>query len=258
VLLKTGFGLVIGFIGLLQLVTASTNNSSRITVYIPLWHAHTKFSQSAVSSPVSCSNGAQRQTFPFLWVSETFPCLRNSQVTKSQQRYFLHSPSRNSRRRPLHTLNWSEITVELNSTTVQSNRYIRTDGQSESLSLCQAPIRGPIRYCFEVGSRLLRQNGSVVYNCSWGLAGAFSGSSTVGLIIFSVSNLTLPQSWGPVPRIYTVLEPDSEAVPPGTGFPFRRLLQLGGLRWNCKIWGFHGRDYEEWCLLRGSHRNHTA
>jgi hypothetical protein len=26
---------------------------------------------------------------------------------------------------------------------------------------------------------------------------------------------------------------------------------------SCKIWGFHGGDYEEWCLL-GSYKSHTA
>jgi hypothetical protein len=25
----------------------------------------------------------------------------------------------------------------------------------------------------------------------------------------------------------------------------------------CTIWGFHGGDYEEWCLL-GSYKSHTA
>jgi hypothetical protein len=45
------------------------------------------------------------------------------------------------------------------------------------------------------------------------------------------SHLRLPQSGGPGPRIYIPQEEDGPVIPPGTRFPFRRLLRLAGLRW---------------------------
>jgi hypothetical protein len=41
---------------------------------------------------------------------------------------------------------------------------------------------------------------------------------------FTVSDLRLPQSGGPGPHIYISQELESPIIPPGTGFPFRRLL----------------------------------
>jgi hypothetical protein len=43
--------------------------------------------------------------------------------------------------------------------------------------------------------------------------------------------LRLPQSGGPGPRIYIPQEQGGPVIPPGAGFPFRRLLRLTGLRW---------------------------
>jgi hypothetical protein len=48
---------------------------------------------------------------------------------------------------------------------------------------------------------------------------------------FTVSYSRLPQPGGPGPRIYIPQDEGVAAIPPGTGFPFRRLLQLAGLRW---------------------------
>jgi hypothetical protein len=48
---------------------------------------------------------------------------------------------------------------------------------------------------------------------------------------FTVSDWRLPQPVGPGPRIYNPQEPGGPVIPPGTGFPFRRLLCLVGLRW---------------------------
>jgi hypothetical protein len=48
---------------------------------------------------------------------------------------------------------------------------------------------------------------------------------------FTVSDSRLPQPGGPGPRIYIPQEKDGPVTPPGTGFPFRRLLRLAGLRW---------------------------
>jgi hypothetical protein len=41
-------------------------------------------------------------------------------------------------------------------------------------------------------------------------------------------SLRLPQPGGPGHRIYIPQEQGGPVIPPGTGFPFRRLLQLAG------------------------------
>jgi hypothetical protein len=48
---------------------------------------------------------------------------------------------------------------------------------------------------------------------------------------FTVLDSRLPQPGGPCPRIYIPWEQGGQVVPPDTGFPFRRLLRLAGLRW---------------------------
>jgi hypothetical protein len=48
----------------------------------------------------------------------------------------------------------------------------------------------------------------------------------------TLSDLRLPQRGGPGPRICIPQEQGSPVIPAGTGFPFRRLLRLAGLR--CK------------------------
>jgi hypothetical protein len=70
----------------LRLATAKNNDSSRIcTLYTSLWHA--------LNLPIplcihqSLGSGLLRQTFPFLWVLEMFPCLshRRFLLTNSQK-----------------------------------------------------------------------------------------------------------------------------------------------------------------------------
>jgi hypothetical protein len=56
-----------------------------------------------------------------------------------------------------------------------------------------------------------------------------------------LSHLRLPQPGGPGSRIYIPQEQGGPAIPPGTGFPLRRLLRLSGLRWRCG-W----KDYVNW------------
>jgi hypothetical protein len=49
-----------------------------------------------------------------------------------------------------------------------------------------------------------------------------------------LSHLRFPHSkLGPGPRIYILQEHSGPVLPPGTGFPFRRLLGLAGIRWKC-------------------------
>jgi hypothetical protein len=74
----------------------------------------------------------------------------------------------------------------------------------------------------------------VIYNCCWSSpAQSFSGPSSGGLMtIFYCIRLQTPsQPGGPGTRIYIPQEQGSPVTPPGTGFPFRRLLRLAGLRW---------------------------
>jgi hypothetical protein len=51
--------------------------------------------------------------------------------------------------------------------------------------------------------------------------------------------LRLPQPGGPGPHIYILQEQGGPVITPGTGFPFRRLLWLTGLRWRYLILSPH-------------------
>jgi hypothetical protein len=48
---------------------------------------------------------------------------------------------------------------------------------------------------------------------------------------FTVSDSRLPQPGGPGPHIYVPQEQGGPVIPLGSGFPFRLLLRLAGLRW---------------------------
>jgi hypothetical protein len=48
---------------------------------------------------------------------------------------------------------------------------------------------------------------------------------------FTLSDSRLPKPGEPGPRIYIPQEQGGPFIPPGTGFPFRRLLRLACLRW---------------------------
>jgi hypothetical protein len=78
-----------------------------------------------------------------------------------------------------------------------------------------------------------REKRSVVHNCCGpSPAQSFSGLSPAGLRqYFTVPDSRLPQPGGPGPRIYIHHEQGGPVIRPGTGFPFRRLLRLAGLRW---------------------------
>jgi hypothetical protein len=117
-----------------------------------------------------------------------------------------------------------------------------TDGQSASLSWCQAPIGGPrpdFYYCQTVAGLLL-----------WGtLSDDWTGLSftiSVGPRQRSHSRVRVPRdSWpyliasgsrhphpgGLGSRMYIPQEQGDPVISPGTGSPFHRLLRLAGLRW---------------------------
>jgi hypothetical protein len=62
-------------------------------------------------------------------------------------------------------------------------------------------------------------------------AQSFSGPSPAGLIIFYCLRFETSLPGGPGPRIYIPQEQRGPVIPPGTGFPCRRLLRLAGLLW---------------------------
>jgi hypothetical protein len=62
---------------------------------------------------------------------------------------------------------------------------------------------------------------------------------------FTVSDSRLHQPGGPGPRIYIPQERGGPVMPPGTGFPFRRLPRLAGLRWRYSTPPLHG-SFKDW------------
>jgi hypothetical protein len=67
---------------------------------------------------------------------------------------------------------------------------------------------------------------------------------------FSVSDSRLPQPGGPGTRIYIPQDQGGPVIPPGTGYPFSRLLRLAGLRWRYSNPPPHGATtYSFLCTL---------
>jgi hypothetical protein len=130
-----------------------------------------------------------------------------------------------------------------------------TDSQSASPSWCQAPIRDtrPIFFLLEIlfGQFKVRYFVAPSLTRGWVcnlllllvIACAFpleSGSrGTLDHILLS-QFLRLPQPGEPGPCIYIPQEQGGSVISPGTGFPFRRLLRLAGLRWRYYIPPPHG------------------
>jgi hypothetical protein len=90
-------------------------------------------------------------------------------------------------------------------------------------------------YCgfVDVGRSIWQEGGSAFYNCCWSSpAQSFSGPSPAGLVTkFYSFRFETPTIWrGMCPYLYPQ-EQGGPLIPPSTGFPFHRLLLLGGLRW---------------------------
>jgi hypothetical protein len=120
---------------------------------------------------------------------------------------------------------------------------VTTNGQSASLSWCQAPIWSPLpHFCFlsencgflDVAHPLWWENASVIYsyNCFWALPEqSLSGPSPVELMtIFYCLIWDSPNLESQVPVFISPRNKVVQLYPPGTGFPFRRLLRLAGLQ----------------------------
>jgi hypothetical protein len=130
-----------------------------------------------------------------------------------------------------------------------------TDGQSSSLSGCRAPIwRAWPDFCFlsescwflDVGRPLWRGDGSIIYlyNCFWDLPEQSPSDPNPAelttifyCLIWDSSNLE-----GHVQYLYLPQEQGCPVILPGTGFPFRRLLRLAGLRWRYSNPPLHGNS----------------
>jgi hypothetical protein len=86
-----------------------------------------------------------------------------------------------------------------------------------------------------VGCPRWREDESVIYNCCWpSPAQSFSGPSHAELMtIFYSLRFDTPTTWRSGPCIYIPQEQGGPVISLGTGFPFRRLLRLAGLRWRC-------------------------
>jgi hypothetical protein len=88
--------------------------------------------------------------------------------------------------------------------------------------------------CYFVAPSLTRGRVyNLLYNCFWALPeqSVLSRSPAELTIHILLSHLRLPQPGGPGPRIYIPQEQGGPVIPPGTGFPLRRLLRLAELRW---------------------------
>jgi hypothetical protein len=83
--------------------------------------------------------------------------------------------------------------------------------------------------------------------CPLQLLLALASAVILGSESRTVSDSRLPQPGEPGPRIFIPQEQGDPVIPPGTGFPFRRLLRLTGLRWRCSNPPPHG-DCRFWVL----------
>jgi hypothetical protein len=142
----------------------------------------------------------------------------------------------------------------------QNQSYVTTDGH-RPVYVSSTHLRHMARFLLlsdscgfvDVRCSLWRENGSAVYNCCWSSpAQSFLGLSPVWLRFES------PQRGGSGPRIYIPQEQGRPIIPPGTGFPFHRLLWLAGLRWRYLNPPPRGRPFSVSVinLRRGPHRKH--
>jgi hypothetical protein len=123
-----------------------------------------------------------------------------------------------------------------------SQSYVTTDGQSASLSWCQAPIWGlrPDFYYCQTDAGLLMwdafsgERTGLPFTIA---AGPRQGSHSWVRVLqdswpyFTASDTRLPQPGGSGPHIYIPQEQGGPVIPPSTGFPFHHLLMLARLRW---------------------------
>jgi hypothetical protein len=202
------FGLVSGFIEHLQIVTTRNYSSIANSHTLQFITAHTKSSQSAVSSPVvawwQITTMSSASVLTFLSAGDC-PITNTLSKSKSKLRYD----------------RWSV---------------------GQSVLVCQAPIWGlwpDFYYCQTVAGLLMW---GALSDERTGLsftipAGPRQRSYSWVRVprdswpYFTDLDSRLPQPGGPGPRIYSPQEQGRPVILPGTRFPFRHLLLLAGLRW---------------------------
>jgi hypothetical protein len=124
----------------------------------------------------------------------------------------------------------------------RSQSYVTTDGQSASLSWCQAPmwgLRPDLYYCRTFAGMLMwgalsDERMGLPFTIAAGAPQRSHSRVRVPQDIwpyFTVSDSRLPQPGGPGPLISIPQDQGGPVILPGTGFPFRRLLRLAGLWW---------------------------
>jgi hypothetical protein len=103
----------------------------------------------------------------------------------------------------------------------------------------------------------------LVYNLQLLLALASAvilGSESRGtrdhILLSQVGNF--PQPEGPGPRFYILQEQGGPVILPGTGFPFRRPLQLAGLRWRYSTPPPHRIDLVRTAMFRPNFHRRTS
>jgi hypothetical protein len=114
----------------------------------------------------------------------------------------------------------------------QSQSYVTTDGQSASLSRCQAPIWYPGPDYITLG-QLWGTLSHMRTGLSFTIAAGPRQRSHSRIRVpwdswtyFTVSYSRLPQPVEPGPRIYIPQEHGGPVIPSGTGFPFRRRAKV--------------------------------
>jgi hypothetical protein len=78
------------------------------------------------------------------------------------------------------------------------------------------------------------------------------------VIIFCCLRVETPPTWRTRSRIYIPQEQGGPVIPPGTVFPFHRLLRLAGLRWRYSNPHPRGVGAFTAPLHSGSHRKHRS
>jgi hypothetical protein len=147
----------------------------------------------------------------------------------------------------------------------KSQSYVTTDGQSASLSWCQATIRARdqfyflleiffrhLRVCYFVAPSLTRGrvcNLMLLLGITSAVPLWYESRGTQDCILLS-QFLRLFQPGGPGPRIYIPQEQGGPVIPPPTVFPFHRLLRLAGLQWRYSYPPPHGPSHRKHYVLR--------
>jgi hypothetical protein len=126
------------------------------------------------------------------------------------------------------TLNW------LNKRSTSKLCYERWS-VGHSVLVSDLHLGATVRECgfVDVGCPIWQEGESVIYNCCWSFTvQSFSGPSHAELNHISLSQgRGSPKLVGQVPVFISPRNRVSRLYLPGTGFPFRRLLRLAGIRW---------------------------